>query len=174
VILTGQVGSKFKLSLFSLDCNEECRVLERNRRLAIGLQIRNPDLSQKLTPRYSVFHAGLGEEGPPVLPEDPRQAGRAGPTGQAEQAEEQGVLVRVDEQGQETLRARILRTLRLRQRRLRHGTQQKHRRHRVQGQILVAQHEPPGVSPEGERPAQGAGAGLEQGIGGEVGDFRGL
>ncbi|CAH0558067.1 unnamed protein product [Brassicogethes aeneus] len=38
-----------------LECNEECRVLERNRRLAIGLQIRNPDLSQKLTPRYSDF-----------------------------------------------------------------------------------------------------------------------
>ncbi|XP_056631026.1 protein shuttle craft [Diorhabda sublineata] len=38
-----------------LECTEECRVLERNRRLAIGLQIRNPDLSQKLTPRYSDF-----------------------------------------------------------------------------------------------------------------------
>lgn len=30
-------------------------MLERNRRLAIGLQIRNPDLSQKLTPKYSDF-----------------------------------------------------------------------------------------------------------------------
>ncbi|CAH1183422.1 unnamed protein product [Phaedon cochleariae] len=38
-----------------LDCTEECKVLERNRRLAIGLQIRNPDLSQKLTPKYSDF-----------------------------------------------------------------------------------------------------------------------
>ncbi|XP_066245338.1 protein shuttle craft [Euwallacea similis] len=38
-----------------LECNDECRILERNRRLAIGLQIQNPDLSQKLTPRYSVF-----------------------------------------------------------------------------------------------------------------------
>ncbi|KAJ8955604.1 hypothetical protein NQ318_001434 [Aromia moschata] len=38
-----------------LECTEECRVLERNRRLAIGLQIRNPDLSQKLTPRYTDF-----------------------------------------------------------------------------------------------------------------------
>ncbi|XP_028140077.1 protein shuttle craft isoform X1 [Diabrotica virgifera virgifera] len=38
-----------------LECTEECRVLDRNRRLAIGLQIRNPDLSQKLTPRYSDF-----------------------------------------------------------------------------------------------------------------------
>lgn len=41
--------------IFSLDCNEECRIYERNRRLAIGLQIRNPDLSQKLTPKYSDF-----------------------------------------------------------------------------------------------------------------------
>lgn len=41
--------------VFSLECNEECRVLERNKRLAIGLQIRNPDLSSKLTPRYSDF-----------------------------------------------------------------------------------------------------------------------
>ncbi|XP_023025615.2 nuclear transcription factor, X-box binding stc [Leptinotarsa decemlineata] len=38
-----------------LECTEECKVLERNRRLAIGLQIRNPDLSQKLTPKYSDF-----------------------------------------------------------------------------------------------------------------------
>jgi transcriptional repressor NF-X1 len=40
---------------FRLDCTEECRIIERNRRLAIGLQIRNPDLSAKLTPRYSEF-----------------------------------------------------------------------------------------------------------------------
>lgn len=38
-----------------LECTEECRLIERNRRIAIGLQIRNPDLSQKLTPRYSDF-----------------------------------------------------------------------------------------------------------------------
>lgn len=40
---------------FSLECTEECRVLERNRRLAIGLQIVNPDISQKLTPKYSDY-----------------------------------------------------------------------------------------------------------------------
>lgn len=39
----------------SLECNEECRIVERNRRLAIGLQIRNPDISAKLTPRYSDY-----------------------------------------------------------------------------------------------------------------------
>ncbi|KAJ4450805.1 hypothetical protein ANN_02235 [Periplaneta americana] len=44
-----------KMSLKTLDCSEECRIIERNRRLAIGLQIRNPDLSAKLTPRYSDF-----------------------------------------------------------------------------------------------------------------------
>lgn len=38
-----------------LECNDECRLIERNRRLAIGLQIKNPDLSQKLTPKYSDF-----------------------------------------------------------------------------------------------------------------------
>lgn len=42
-------------TLCSLECNDECRLVERNRRLAIGLQIRNPDLSAKLTPRYSDF-----------------------------------------------------------------------------------------------------------------------
>uniref|UniRef100_T1H188 Uncharacterized protein n=1 Tax=Megaselia scalaris TaxID=36166 RepID=T1H188_MEGSC len=38
-----------------IECNDECKTLERNRRLAIGLQIRNPDLSQKLCTRYSEF-----------------------------------------------------------------------------------------------------------------------
>ena len=38
-----------------LECNDECKLIERNRRMAIGLQIRNPDLSLKLTPRYSDF-----------------------------------------------------------------------------------------------------------------------
>ncbi|KAH1026829.1 protein shuttle craft [Dendroctonus ponderosae] len=45
-----------------LECNEECRVLDRNRRLAIGLQILNPDLSQKLTPRYSDFLRQWGKK----------------------------------------------------------------------------------------------------------------
>ncbi|XP_067005926.2 protein shuttle craft isoform X2 [Anabrus simplex] len=43
------------MSLKTLDCNDECKLIERNRRVAIGLQIRNPDLSSKLTPRYSDF-----------------------------------------------------------------------------------------------------------------------
>lgn len=49
---------------FRLECNEECKVIERNRRMAIGLQIRNPDLSQKLTPRYSEFMRGWAKKDP--------------------------------------------------------------------------------------------------------------
>ncbi|KAK9870469.1 hypothetical protein WA026_008028 [Henosepilachna vigintioctopunctata] len=47
-----------------LECTEECRVTERNRRLAIGLQIRNPDISQKLTPRYSDFMRNWAKKDP--------------------------------------------------------------------------------------------------------------
>lgn len=39
----------------TLECNDECRIAERNRRLAIGLQIRNPDMSSKFQPKYSEF-----------------------------------------------------------------------------------------------------------------------
>lgn len=38
-----------------LECNEECSKLERNKRVALALQIRNPELSSKITPRYSDF-----------------------------------------------------------------------------------------------------------------------
>ena len=39
-----------------LECNEECSQLERNRRLALALQIENPDQAQKLAaPKYSDF-----------------------------------------------------------------------------------------------------------------------
>ena len=38
-----------------LECSEECFKLERNKRLSLALQIRNPDLSAKITPRYSDF-----------------------------------------------------------------------------------------------------------------------
>lgn len=53
--LNDVVTANKKLSYKTLDCNDECKLLERNRRLAIALQIRNPDLSAKLTPRYSDF-----------------------------------------------------------------------------------------------------------------------
>lgn len=45
-----------------LECNEECKTLERNRRLAIGLQIRNPDLPSKLQPKYSDFLRGWAKK----------------------------------------------------------------------------------------------------------------
>ena len=38
-----------------LECNEECFKLERNKRMALALQIRNPDISSKITPKYSDF-----------------------------------------------------------------------------------------------------------------------
>ncbi|KAK9294261.1 hypothetical protein QLX08_011082 [Tetragonisca angustula] len=48
-------GVKKQNQLKTLDCNDECKIIERNRRLALGLQIANPDLSGKLMPRYSDF-----------------------------------------------------------------------------------------------------------------------
>lgn len=38
-----------------LECSDECKLIMRNRRLALALQIQNPDMSAKLTPRYSDF-----------------------------------------------------------------------------------------------------------------------
>lgn len=38
-----------------LECNELCAQMDRNRRLALGLQIRNPDLNLKLKPLYPDF-----------------------------------------------------------------------------------------------------------------------
>lgn len=48
-------GAKKQNQLKTLECNDECKIIERNRRLALGLQIANPDLSGKLMPRYSDF-----------------------------------------------------------------------------------------------------------------------
>lgn len=38
-----------------LECNETCAQIDRNRRLALGLQIKNPDLNLKLKPVYPDF-----------------------------------------------------------------------------------------------------------------------
>ncbi|KZC08714.1 Protein shuttle craft [Dufourea novaeangliae] len=46
-------GAKKQNQLKTLECNDECKLIERNRKLALGLQIVNPDLSGKLMPRYS-------------------------------------------------------------------------------------------------------------------------
>ncbi|XP_011871013.1 PREDICTED: protein shuttle craft [Vollenhovia emeryi] len=48
-------GAKKQNQLKTLECNDECKIIERNRRLALGLQIVNPDLSGKLMPRYSDY-----------------------------------------------------------------------------------------------------------------------
>ncbi|XP_011643154.1 protein shuttle craft [Pogonomyrmex barbatus] len=48
-------GAKKQNQLKTLECNDECKTIERNRRLALGLQIVNPDLSGKLMPRYSDY-----------------------------------------------------------------------------------------------------------------------
>lgn len=53
---------------YRLECNEECRVLERNRRLAIGLQIRNPELTpSKILTRYSDFIRGWAKKDPQLV-----------------------------------------------------------------------------------------------------------
>ncbi|CAL7952470.1 unnamed protein product [Xylocopa violacea] len=49
------LGAKKQNQLKTLECNDECKLIERNRRLALGLQIVNPDLGGKLMPRYSDF-----------------------------------------------------------------------------------------------------------------------
>ena len=50
----------------SLECNEECSQLERNRRVALALQIENPDVSNKVTgpPKYSDFLKDLARREP--------------------------------------------------------------------------------------------------------------
>ncbi|ALC39716.1 stc [Drosophila busckii] len=50
----------------SLDCNDECRLLERNRRLAIGLQSRNAEPQLKSLTRYSEFVRGFAKRNLPL------------------------------------------------------------------------------------------------------------
>lgn len=52
---------------YRLECNEECKVAERNRKLAIALQIRNPDLPSKLQPKYSEFIRGWAKKDPKLV-----------------------------------------------------------------------------------------------------------
>lgn len=51
----------------TLECNEECRQAERNRRLAVGLQIRNPDTSSKFQPKYSEFIRSWAKKDPKLI-----------------------------------------------------------------------------------------------------------
>ncbi|XP_052094609.1 transcriptional repressor NF-X1-like [Mytilus californianus] len=48
-----------------LDCDAECAVLERNRRMALALEIRNPDLNAKLgNPIYTDFLKDYAKQNP--------------------------------------------------------------------------------------------------------------
>lgn len=52
----------------TLECNEECKVLERNRRLAIALQSRNPEVpSTKILTRYSDNIKGWAKKDPQLV-----------------------------------------------------------------------------------------------------------
>lgn len=51
----------------TLECNDDCKLLERNRRLAIGLQIRNPDLASKIRTNYSDFLKGWAKKDPVLM-----------------------------------------------------------------------------------------------------------
>ncbi|XP_015929793.1 protein shuttle craft [Parasteatoda tepidariorum] len=63
VNLNDVLGRKSKSS--KLQCNEECAVLERNKRLAIALQIQNPDLScSPGPPSYSEFLKAEAKKSP--------------------------------------------------------------------------------------------------------------
>ncbi|XP_058799057.1 protein shuttle craft-like [Phymastichus coffea] len=57
-------GIKKQNQLKTLECNEECKILERNRRLTLGLQIVNPDLSGKLMPKYNNHMKHWGKKDP--------------------------------------------------------------------------------------------------------------
>ena len=58
-VITNDFSGKGNTS--HLECNEECSQLERNRRLALALQIENPDVSNRAVggtggpPKYSDF-----------------------------------------------------------------------------------------------------------------------
>lgn len=47
-----------------LECTEDCSKLERNKRVSLALQIRNPELSAKITPRYSDFMKEFSKKEP--------------------------------------------------------------------------------------------------------------
>ncbi|XP_014772945.1 transcriptional repressor NF-X1 [Octopus bimaculoides] len=60
--------SRLKSGLRQLECNEECSIRERNRRLALALEIKNPDLSSKLgSPSYSQFLKDFAKHNGPVV-----------------------------------------------------------------------------------------------------------
>ena len=46
-------GARKQNRFKTLECNDECKIIARNTRIALGLQIVNPDVSGKLMPRYT-------------------------------------------------------------------------------------------------------------------------
>jgi len=64
-----QAGNSVSLKELSkkdkkLECTEDCSKLERNKRVSLALQIRNPELSAKITPRYSDFMKEFSKKEP--------------------------------------------------------------------------------------------------------------
>lgn len=57
-------GARKQNQLKTLECNEDCKIIERNRKMTLGLQIVNPDLSGKLMPRYSEHMKDWGKKDP--------------------------------------------------------------------------------------------------------------
>ncbi|KAK3109128.1 hypothetical protein FSP39_023572, partial [Pinctada imbricata] len=61
--LTGKKTGKRQL-----ECDSECALLERNRRVALALEIKNPDLSAKLgNPSYSEFLRDYAKSNPHIV-----------------------------------------------------------------------------------------------------------
>lgn len=58
VVLSQILGPVKMTNNKTLECNEECKLVERKRRLALGLQIRNPEVSSKPQTQYSDFIRG--------------------------------------------------------------------------------------------------------------------
>lgn len=51
----------------TLDCNEECRVIERNRRLEIGFNTRKAETPQKILTKYSDFIKNFAKRDPSLV-----------------------------------------------------------------------------------------------------------
>jgi transcriptional repressor NF-X1 len=65
-VLSKELGSSKRMK--KLQCNTECAQFERNQRLALALEIKNPDLSGKLgNPAYSQFLKDYAKQNAPFV-----------------------------------------------------------------------------------------------------------
>jgi transcriptional repressor NF-X1 len=57
IATSATISNDFSGKGVRLECNEECSQLERNRRMAVALQIENPDVTNRVNgpPKYSDF-----------------------------------------------------------------------------------------------------------------------